>query len=154
MNNQNELSKRVLTIRKSFDVNVKLVWDAWTKPEHIVKWWAPHGMELNVVEHNFKVGGSWKYTMQMPDGGDFVSDGVYSEIILLSKIVTSANFKPMTEGVEIRAFFEEDGDRTHFTFSVVHPTEEYKIQQEKMGFYNGWGSAFERLSDVLKAVKA
>jgi uncharacterized protein YndB with AHSA1/START domain len=56
----------------------------------------------------------------------------------------------MTEGVEIQALFEADGDQTNFTFKVVHATEEYCQQQEKMGFYNGWGSVFSRLAEYLE----
>jgi uncharacterized protein YndB with AHSA1/START domain len=66
-------------------------------------------MKENVIEHNFKVGGKWKYTMNMPDGSEFASEGVYSEIADLRKIVSSADFKPMTEGVELRVMLEEDG---------------------------------------------
>lgn len=77
--------------------------------------------------------------MAMPDGSEFIGEGKYSEIVEFQKIFTSANFRPMTEGVELRALFEKIGDKTKFTFSVVHPTEEYCRQQEKMGFYNGWG---------------
>ncbi len=51
----------------------------------------------------------------------------------------------MTEGVELQILLEKDGDSTHFTFHVIHETEEYCKQQEKMGFYNGWASTFERL---------
>lgn len=152
MENENDLAKRTLTIRKTLDAPVELVWEAWTQTEHIVKWWAPNGMDVKVVKHQFKVGGEWKYTMLMPDGNEFISEGVYSEIVQLKKIITSANFRPMTEGVEMRSLFEKDGDKTHFTFSVVHPTEEYKVQQEKMGFYNGWGSAFNRLEALLKTL--
>jgi uncharacterized protein YndB with AHSA1/START domain len=110
-------------------------------------------MSLTVVEHDFKVGGKWKYVMPMPNGDEFISEGQYSEIITFQKIVTSANFRPMTEGVEIRALFEKNGDKTNFIFSVIHPTEEYKVQQEKMGFYNGWGSAFSRFEGLLAALK-
>lgn len=153
MENENDLAKRTLTIRKTLDAPVELVWEAWTLTEHIVKWWAPKGMTVKIVNHDFKVGGEWKYTMSMPDGNEFISEGVYSEIEQLKKIITSANFRPMTEGVEMRSLFEKDGDKTHFTFSVVHPTEEYKLQQEKMGFYNGWGSTFARLEVFMKALK-
>jgi hypothetical protein len=45
--------------------------------------------------------------------------------------------------------FEADGNKTIFTFSVVHDTPEYAKQQEKMGFYNGWGSALNRMETVL-----
>jgi uncharacterized protein YndB with AHSA1/START domain len=132
---------------------VELVWDAWTRPEHIAQWWGPKGMKTNIHEHSFKVGGKWKYVMVMPDGSEFIGEGIYSVIVKLQKIFSSANFRPMTEGVEIQAFFEEDGDRTNFTFNVIHPTEEYCRQQEKMGFYNGWGSTFDRLNTFVSTLK-
>lgn len=149
MNNTNELARRTLVIKKTFNAPVKLVWEAWTDPKHIVQWWAPKGMKVTVIEHDFKVGGKWKYVMPMPDGKEFISDGEYLEIVELEKIFTTANFRPMTEGVEIHVLFEANGDTTHFTFSVVHPTEEYCKQQEKMGFYNGWGSTLTRLETVI-----
>ena len=149
----NDLARRTLSLRKTFDASIELVWEAWTQPEHIAQWWGPKGMSLTVIEHNFKVEGSWKYVMPMPNGGEFISEGRYSEIVEFEKIVTSANFRPMTEGVEIHALFERNGDKTNFTFSVIHPTEEYKLQQEKMGFYNGWGSTFDRLETFLTTLK-
>ena len=85
----------------------------------------------------------------MPNGSKFTSNGEYLEIVEFEKIVTSADFKPMTEGVELHILFEAVGEQTKFTFSVVHPSEEYCRQQEEMGFYNGWGSAFERLDTFL-----
>jgi len=146
----NSAANRTLSIQKTFDVPVEDVWEAWTAPDHLMKWWAPPGMPVTIIEHNFKVGGKWKYSMPMPDGSEFLSEGKYLEIVPLQKIVTTADFKPMTEHVELHVLFEAQGDQTHFTFSVVHESEEYKMQQEKMGFYNGWGSAFNRLETVLK----
>jgi len=142
-------SNRTVTINRTFNVPIELVWEAWTQPEHIAKWWSPKGMETKIIEHEFSVGGKWAYSMPMPNGQEFIADGVYTEIVFLEKIISTANFKPMTEGVEIQSLFEKDGDKTHFTFNVVHPTEEYKIQQEKMGILNGWGSVFERLEVLL-----
>jgi uncharacterized protein YndB with AHSA1/START domain len=139
-------------LKKVFAIPVSTVWEAWAQPEHIVKWWAPKGMEVKIVEHDFKVGGRWKYTMVMPDGTDFISEGVYSEIIPMKKIVTSADFKPMTEGVIMQTIFEEIDNQTHLTFSIIHPTAEYRDQQEKMGFYNGWGTAFARLEGYLMSL--
>ena len=147
MSKTNEVNNRTLSIKKTFNAPINLVWDAWTQPEHIAQWWGPKGMDVQVVEHDFRVGGKWQYAMPMPDGSKFTSEGVYSVIVELEKIFSSANFKPMTEGVEIQAFFEEDGDKTNFVFNCIHPTEEYCKQQENMGFYNGWGSAFDRLEN-------
>lgn len=149
MKTPKDASARTLSLKRTFNAPVKLVWEAWTQPEHIVQWWAPKGMKVTVIEHNFKVGGKWKYVMPMPDGNEFISDGVYTVIVKFEKIFSSANFKPMTEGVEIQALFEKNGDKTNFTFNVIHPTEEYCKQQEKMGFYNGWGSVFATLDSYL-----
>ena len=147
----NDLNNRTLTIEKTFNAPLKLVWEAWSLSEHIGQWWGPKGMETKVIEHEFKVGGRWKYVMQMPNGGEFITEGIYSQIVEYEKIVSSADFKPMTEGVEIQALFEADGDKTKFTFNVVHPTEAYCKQQEQMGFYNGWSSTFERLDEFVGA---
>lgn len=143
---------RTLTLERTFDAPIKLVWEAWTQPEHIAAWWGPKGMKTEVVEHNFEVGGKWKYVMLMPDGNEFIGEGEYSEIEELKKIITAANFRPMTVGVELQVFLEEINDKTKFVFKVVHETEAYCRQQEEMGFYNGWASTFDRLQDHLTAV--
>jgi uncharacterized protein YndB with AHSA1/START domain len=148
----NDLNNRTVTIKRTLSAPVKLVWEAWTQSDHIAKWWGPEGMEVKVIEHDFKVGRNWKYTMMMPDGNEFITDGVYSEIIELQKIISSANFKPMTQGVEIQALFAAAGDKTEFTFNVVHATEEYCKQQEEMGILNGWGSVFNRLEVLVSTL--
>lgn len=149
MSKLDEAKDRTLSIKKVFNAPIKLVWEAWTNPDHVIQWWAPKGMKINVMQHNFKVGGKWKYSMPIPDGNMFISEGTYLEIEPQNKIVTTADFKPMTEGVELHVVFEADGDKTKFTFSVVHATEDYSKQQEQMGFYNGWGSALNRLETLL-----
>ncbi len=149
MNATNEAHGAVVTMKRTLKAPIKLVWEAWTQADHITKWWGPPGMETTVLEHDFRVGGSWKYAMQMPDGKEFISEGKYSEITPPEKIITSADFKPMTEGVELQMLFEAKGEETDFTFHVVHASEEYRIQQEKMGIYNGWGSVFDRLETFL-----
>lgn len=143
------LKDRTITIEKILYAPVHLVWEAWTQSHHIAKWWGPPGMNVKVESHDFRVGGYWKYLMTMADGRDFISEGIYQEIIMHEKITTSANFKPMTEGVELRILLTDLGENTKFVFQVIHPTAEYCRQQEKMGIYNGWGSVFERLEIAL-----
>jgi len=151
MSNTNDLSNRTLTIERMFNAPIQLVWGAWTQAGQITLWWGPKGMQTKVVQHDFKVGGTWKYSMEMPNGNEFITEGVYSEIVELGKIISSADSKPMTEGVEIQALFEANENKTNFTFKVVHPTGEYCRQQEKMGFYKGWDSTFDRLNEYLQA---
>lgn len=138
----NDQTSRTLTIERTFDAPRQLVWETWTTPKHLAEWWG-RGADVNIEEHEFREGGKWRYTMPMPDGGEFVSEGIYAEIIEPEKIVTSAAFKPMTEGVIMTIILKEDGHKTHMSFSILHPTQEYAKGQERMGFFDGWGSVFE-----------
>lgn len=149
MSKGSNAQNRTITIQRLLDAPIDLVWEAWTQAEHIVKWWGPKGMDTKIVYHEFKVGGKWKYVMAMPNGRDFIAEGKYQEITAPNKLVTTANFLPMTEGVVMEVLLESNGNQTNFTFNVIHPTEEYKIQQEKMGVYNGWGSVFDQLAEFL-----
>jgi uncharacterized protein YndB with AHSA1/START domain len=72
--------------------------------------------------------------------------GLKLAVVIIFLNSTISKYSP---GVEIQALFEDNGDKTNFTFNVIHPTEEYYKQQEKMGFYNGWGSAFDRLETFI-----
>ena len=145
------LKDRTLTIERTLNAPVKVVWDAWSQAEHVAKWWAK-GMPIRIDEHEFRVGGKWKYVMEMPDGNEFISHGEYLEIEEFKKIISTANFIPMTEGVEIQVLLEEQGEETKFTFNVIHDTVEYCQQQEQMGFYNGWVSVFEKLNEYIQGM--
>jgi len=146
------MDNKTITIKRTFNASINLVWEAWTQPEHIAEWWSPKGIKTKVVEHDFKVGGKWKYLMPMPNGQEFTAEGRYIEIVEFEKIISSANFKPMTEGIEIQSIFKKNGNKTELTFNIVHPTEEYRIQQEKMGIMNGWGSVFDRLDTLINNI--
>lgn len=152
MNESNEIGNRTIIIKRTFNAPIKLVWTTWTQPEHIAEWWSPKGVKTKIIEHDFKIGGKWKYSMPMPNGQEFIAEGEYKKIVEFEEILSFANFKPMTEGVEIQALFQENDNKTDFTFNVIHPTEAYKIQQEKMGIMNGWGSVFDRLTILLKNI--
>ncbi len=149
MNEAIDIDKRTVVIKRTLKAPRKLVWEAWTQPEHIANWWGPTGMETKIVMHDFQVGGKWEYTMKMPDGNDFIANGEYLQIVDMELIETTANFKPMTAGVTLVILLKDQGDDTEFTFKVIHPTVAYRKQQEEMGIYNGWGSTFDRLEDHL-----
>lgn len=145
--------EKTVQIKRTLNAPIDLVWEAWTQPEHIIQWWNPKGSDTVIEQHEFKEGGQWKYTMKMPNGKPFIAEGMYTKIIHHQEISSKADFKPMTEGVVIQALFNEVGDQTEFIFNIIHPSSAYRIQQEKMGIQNGWGSVFNRLEDFLNKQK-
>ena len=66
----NDLNNRTLTIEKTFNAPLKLVWEAWSQPEHIAQWWGPKGMETKVIVHEFKVGGIGNMSCKCPMVGN------------------------------------------------------------------------------------
>ena len=67
--------KRELTIERVFNAPRELVFQAWTKPEHMVHWWGPRGFTLPTCEMEFRAGGSFRLVMRGPDGKDYPFQG-------------------------------------------------------------------------------
>ena len=80
MNEVNEVERRTLTIKRTFNAPRPLLWEAWSQPDHIANWWGPRGMKTHVRMHDFRDGGEWEYAMTMPDGNEFISNGKYLKI--------------------------------------------------------------------------
>ncbi|MFD2568912.1 SRPBCC family protein [Pseudotenacibaculum haliotis] len=142
-------TNKTITIKRTLNAPIASVWAAWKTPEHIAKWWNPTGGETRIVEHSFTKNGSWKYAMLMPNNNEFIAEGSYTEIIPLEKIASIANFHPMTIGICIESVFKELGTKTELNFHIIHPTEEYKTQQENKGVAKGWNAVFDRLEVFL-----
>ena len=54
MNKSDVMDKKTITIKRTFNAPISLVWEAWTQPEHIAEWWSPKGIKTKVVEHDFR----------------------------------------------------------------------------------------------------
>ena len=93
-------------------------------------------------------------SIRRPDGSEFPTHGTFSEIVEHEKIVTTGEFGQVTKDVVLTVEFEGVGDQTQLTFSVLHPTEAYKKQQDEMGAKKGWGSTFDRLESYVESRQA
>src|SRR4051812_6301970 len=76
-----------LYIERIYDAPVKTVWDAWTDPEQVGKWWGPRGFTITTHGKDLRPGGFWKYTMHGPDGVDYPNTTVYHEVEKYSRLV-------------------------------------------------------------------
>lgn len=64
-----------------------LVWQVWTDPVHVAKWWGPRGFTITHHDKDLRVGGRWNYTMHGPDGVDYPNSTLYHEVIEGEKLV-------------------------------------------------------------------
>lgn len=147
-------TNKTITINRTLNAPLTLVWNAWKTPEHIAKWWNPTGGETRILTHDFTTSGQWKYAMRMPNNNEFIAEGTYTEIIELEKIASIANFHPMTEGVCIESLFKQNGTKTELTFHIIHATQSYKELQEEKGVAKGWNAVLDRLEIFLNETDA
>jgi uncharacterized protein (TIGR02246 family) len=152
---------RTIVITRTFAAPRALVWDVWTRPEHITQWWGPRGFHTTVTAMDLRPGGKWRYVMHGPDGAEYPVHGVFREIVPLERIVTSDEFdegwKPpqpidLPSGIVVTALFEDDGPNTRLTLRIVHATVEDKKKHEAMGVAGGWNSSFDCMDDYLAAL--
>ena len=82
-----EPPERVLSLTRILDAPRALVFEVWTRPEHLVRWWGPKDFTLPHCTCDFRVGGSYRYCMRAPDGTDHWVWGVYQEIVEPERLV-------------------------------------------------------------------
>src|SRR5882672_12261443 len=83
---------REVVLTRVFDAPRHLVFDAFTKPELLKRWFGPRGWSLVVCEVDLKVGGAWRFVLRSPEGRDMGMRGVYRELQPPSRSVHTETF--------------------------------------------------------------
>lgn len=145
-----------LTITRAFAAPKALVYDAFTDPNQIVKWWGPKGFTTTVKQMDVRPGGVWHYCMSSPEWGDAWGIATYHEVIPPDRLVYTDAFSdadgatnpdlPVSKTVTT---FTEDGERTVLTFVTEYATQEDLQKVLEMGMIEGVSSQFERLDELL-----
>ncbi len=125
---ESKQSDRGISISRLFDAPIELVWEVWTDPEHIKKWWGPNGFTNTISLMDVKAGGKFNLTMHGPDGVDYRNESMYTEVVLHKKLVYEHMTGPkFTATIE----FEARGNKTFINWSMVFSTREEFIQTVK-----------------------
>lgn len=120
-------SDRQILVTRAFEAPRELVFEAWTKPEHVVRWWGPNGFTTTMEEMDVRPGGGWKYTMHGPDGTNYPNKSVFVEVVRPERLVyTHGGTREGGPGVSFTATvtFEECLGRTTVTMQLLFPSVE------------------------------
>jgi uncharacterized protein YndB with AHSA1/START domain len=149
----NESSEIVLT--RVYDAPVKAVWDAWTDPAQVAKWWGPRGFTLTTHRKDLRVGGHWAYTMHGPDGTDYENEATYHKVEEYSRLVydhgVSDDRPPL---FRVTATFEDLGGKTRLQMRMVFATVEVAKESRKFIKKAGGESTWDRLGEYLAETRA
>lgn len=139
-----------LVLERVIPVPPRLVWKAWTEPEHLMKWFCPAPWKVVECEIDLRPGGRCYTVMAGPEGERVPNEGCYLEVVPERRLVftdtLTAGFRPAAEpfftGIVSLA---PEGTGTRYVAVARHGDPDKKIQHEQMGFHEGWGKALDQL---------
>jgi uncharacterized protein YndB with AHSA1/START domain len=142
-------SERELVVTRTFNGPVRIVFEAWTKPELFMRWWAPKsfGLTLLSCEMDVRVGGTYRLVFGgTPEPVAF--HGRYLEVTPHSRLAWT-NEEGGDGGAVTTVTFEDRGDTTLVVVHELHPSKEALDRAIASGSTGGTSETFEQLDELL-----
>jgi uncharacterized protein YndB with AHSA1/START domain len=138
-----------ILITREFAAPRHLVYEAWTTPELVKRWWHANRGEMTVAEIDLRVGGAWRYAMVTPDGTEVAFHGEYREIVPDERLVSTEVYEgfPDAEALDTLTLTEVDG-RTILEVLVQHASKEHRDAHIASGMEDGMQDALDLLEQV------
>ncbi len=137
-------------IERVYDATVEAVWDAWTDPAKVEKWWGPRGFTLTTHSKDLRPGGHWHYTMHGPDGTDYPNKTYYHEVEKARKLVYDHGANDHQPPLfRVTAVFSEvdGGTKLQLTMELASPEAAEAIK--KFVKQAGGNATWDRLAEFL-----
>jgi uncharacterized protein YndB with AHSA1/START domain len=141
----------VMHLTRVFDAPRELVWETFTKAEHIARWWGPRKYAITVHEFDVWPGGKWRISHS--DGTKTVTFfGEYREVVKPSRLARTfcfGDFPPIEEIYE----FRNEGGKTKLICTQRFAGVMGRDMIAKGGAVEGGRESFERLDELLASLK-
>ncbi len=157
--NTSPTSDREIVHTRVVDAPRELVWQAWTEPQHVAKWWGPRGFSTTIKKMDFRVGGVWEHVMRGPDGVNYPNKSTFKEIVTHERIVYShgggREEGPGATFIATWTFETVAPGRTRLTGRLVFPSAEARdFVAREFGAVEGGRQTLERLTEYLPGMTA
>ncbi len=144
-------SDREMVVTRTFDAPARIVFEAWIRPELIMRWWAPKsfGVSFLSCETDVRTGGSYRYVFKHPASGEPMAFfGKYLEVTPPSRIVLT-NDEGGEGGAVTTITFEERDGQTRVVMRDLHPTKEALDAAIASQSTSGFSEMFAQLDELL-----
>jgi uncharacterized protein YndB with AHSA1/START domain len=147
-------SERELVVTRTFNAPARLVFEAWTKPELFMRWWAPKsmGMFLRSCEMDVRVGGRYRLEFGQDASNSSAFFGKYIEVIPHSRLAWT-NDEGGDGGPVTTVTFEEKGGKTLLVVHELHPSKE-ALDAAGTGAADAMTEQFDQLDELLVTLGA
>jgi uncharacterized protein YndB with AHSA1/START domain len=144
-------SDREIVITRTFNAPARLVFEAWTKPELLMKWWAPKSIGMSFVscDADVRVGGKYRFVFSHPSAPQPMAFfGKYLEVVPPSRLVWT-NEEGAEGGQVTTLTFEEKDGTTLLTMHDLYPSKAVLDEAIAQGATPGMGESFDQLDAFL-----
>ena len=145
-------SPREVVLTRVFDAPRHLVYEALTRPELVKRWFGPHGWSLVVCEIDLRVGGTWRYVLEGPDGRSMGMGGEYHEIVPGERTVHTESFDDYPGDSVVTVVLTEHEGRTTLTGTVRYESQEVRDAVIASGMEHGAAETYDRLAELLPSL--
>lgn len=146
-------SERELVVTRTFNGPAHILFDAWTKPEFLKRWWAPRsrGVSLYECESDLRVGGTYRYAFGRNPDDPEVFSGRYLEVVRPTRLVLTQVYErfPNSGEAVVTVTFEEGENSTHLTLRQLYPSKEALDGAVASGMEDGMRETFQQLEDLV-----
>lgn len=144
-------SDQEILITRVFDAPAELVFDAWTTPEIVARWWAGDRGEVIDAQIDLRVGGRWRWVMRANAGFEVVFSGEYRRIDRPYMLVKTEVFElvPDAEAVSTTTFEEVEGVTT-MKILARYPNKEHRDAAIESGMEGGLQTSLDQLDDLVR----
>jgi uncharacterized protein YndB with AHSA1/START domain len=137
-----------LVMSRTFDAPRALVFEAWTKAEHVSKWFAPRPLTTSACELDFRPGGVFRLTMRMPNGVEFPLDARFGEIVAPELLTFKGKMHDGNEVDTTVTFTEANGKTT------INVRQTYAFASDATrGAQQGWTSTLDQLGEQVQSAR-
>ena len=145
-------TKPTIVMTHVFDAPRAVVFEAWTKPEHVTHWWDPSGEPLAVCEIDLRPNGTFRWVHGGAHGADYPFTGTYREIAAPERLVFTAQAFPGSPESVGTLIFTEDGKRTKLTLTIECESFEDRDALLEMRVDVGTAQTLKNLADYLHTI--
>ena len=156
--NQTEFNAEanILTVKRTFNSELSLVWRAWTEAELLDQWWAPSPWKSETSHMEFKEGGYRLYAMVSPEGQRHIGRTNYVSIDFHSFFSGEDAFcddkgkiNPDMPVAKFKNAFQAEAEKTVVVVTTEYASEEHLQQVIDMGMKEGLSMAYDNLDILL-----
>ena len=147
-------SERELVVTRTFNAPARIVFEAWTKPELVKRWWVPKSMDMSLLscEMDVRVGGKYRFVFGHGASEPMAFHGKYLEVTPPSRLVWT-NEEGGEDGPVTTVTFEDKGDRTLLVMHELYPSKE-ALDAAGTGAADAMVETFEQLDELLVGLGA